>query len=68
MPGTNNVGTVSDEFAEFPATARLLDGRVVSLRRLGADDAQPVMDLHWHLEIELPEFVEETPTSAANVP
>jgi GNAT superfamily N-acetyltransferase len=40
---------MGDQAVEFAATARLLDGRVVSLRRLGADDAEPVMALHQHL-------------------
>ncbi|MDD4866823.1 MAG: GNAT family N-acetyltransferase [Mycobacterium sp.] len=31
------------------ATARLLDGRVMSLRRLSGDDAPAVMELHQHL-------------------
>jgi GNAT superfamily N-acetyltransferase len=35
--------------AEFAATARLLDGRVVSLRRFDADDAEAVLALHQHL-------------------
>jgi GNAT superfamily N-acetyltransferase len=34
---------------EVSATAQLLDGRVVSLRRLGADDAEAVVTLHHHL-------------------
>jgi GNAT superfamily N-acetyltransferase len=34
---------------EFAASARLLDGRVVSLRCLGADDAEAVMTLHRQL-------------------
>lgn len=33
----------------FATTARLLDGRVVSLRRLDADDAEAVTALHRHL-------------------
>jgi GNAT superfamily N-acetyltransferase len=45
----NNVRIMSDQFAESAATARLLDGRVVSLRRLRANDAEPVMALHQHL-------------------
>jgi GNAT superfamily N-acetyltransferase len=40
---------MSDQFAEFAGTARLLDGRLVSMRRLRADDAEPVMALHQHL-------------------
>jgi GNAT superfamily N-acetyltransferase len=38
-----------DQAVEFAATARLLDGRVVSLRRLGADDAESVLALHQDL-------------------
>ena len=37
------------QVVEFPATCRLLDGRLVSLRRLGADDAEAVMTLHQRL-------------------
>ncbi|BBZ49064.1 GNAT family N-acetyltransferase [Mycobacterium heidelbergense] len=33
----------------YAATCRLLDGRVVSLRRLTADDAEAVVALHQHL-------------------
>jgi GNAT superfamily N-acetyltransferase len=40
---------MSDQAVEFAATARLLDGRMVSLRRLGADDAGAVLALHQHL-------------------
>ena len=40
---------MSDQVVEFAATARLLDGRLVSLRRLGADDAEAVVALHQHL-------------------
>jgi GNAT superfamily N-acetyltransferase len=40
---------MGDPAVEFAATARLLDGRVVSLRCLGADDAEDVMTLHQHL-------------------
>src|ERR1700757_3294162 len=40
---------MSDPAVEFAATARLLDGRVVSLRCLGADDAEAVLALHQHL-------------------
>ena len=40
---------MSDRLAEFAATARLLDGRVVSLRRLGFADAEAVLALHQHL-------------------
>lgn len=35
--------------AEVTATCRLLDGRLVSLRRLGADDAEAVVALHQNL-------------------
>lgn len=35
--------------AESAQTARLLDGRVVSMRRLGAGDADAVYALHQHL-------------------
>jgi GNAT superfamily N-acetyltransferase len=49
VPSTNSVEIVSDQFADLTATARLLDGRAVSLRCLGADDAESVMDLHQHL-------------------
>lgn len=35
--------------ADFAATARLLDGRVVSLRRLHPEDAAAVLSLHQHL-------------------
>lgn len=40
---------MSDQAVESAGTARLLDGRVVSLRRLAAGDAAAVMDLHQHL-------------------
>ena len=40
---------MSDPAVQFAATARLLDGRVVSLRCLGADDAEAVTALHQHL-------------------
>jgi GNAT superfamily N-acetyltransferase len=40
---------MSDQPAESAATAQLLDGRVVLLRRLTADDAEAVMTLHQHL-------------------
>jgi GNAT superfamily N-acetyltransferase len=40
---------MSDRAVESAGTARLLDGRVVSLRPLAAGDAQAVMDLHRHL-------------------
>jgi hypothetical protein len=34
---------------ELTGTCRLLDGRLVSLRRLGADDAEAVLTLHQRL-------------------
>ena len=34
---------------EFALTSRLRDGRLISLRRLGADDADAVVALHRHL-------------------
>jgi len=40
---------MSNQLAEFAATAQLLDGRLVSLRRLSADDTEAVMTLHQHL-------------------
>ncbi len=40
---------MSDQSVEAAATARLLDGRVVSLRRLGVDDGEAVLALHQHL-------------------
>jgi GNAT superfamily N-acetyltransferase len=40
---------MSNQAVEFAATAQLLDGRLVSLRRLNADDAETVMTLHQHL-------------------
>jgi len=40
---------MSNQTVEYSATAQLLDGRVVSLRRLNADDAEAVMALHQHL-------------------
>jgi GNAT superfamily N-acetyltransferase len=40
---------MSDQAVEVAATARLLDGRLVSLRRLIAEDAEAVMSLHQHL-------------------
>ncbi len=40
---------MSDPAVESAGTARLLDGRVVSLRGLGPDDAEAVMALHQHL-------------------
>jgi GNAT superfamily N-acetyltransferase len=40
---------MSGQTGEYTATCRLLDGRPVSLRRLGADDAEAVAALHQHL-------------------
>jgi GNAT superfamily N-acetyltransferase len=40
---------MSDQFVELEGSAGLLDGRVVSLRRLGAEDAESVLQLHQHL-------------------
>jgi GNAT superfamily N-acetyltransferase len=40
---------MTDQFADSAGTAQLLDGRIVSLRRLGADDAGSVLELHQHL-------------------
>jgi len=40
---------MSNQLKEFAATAQLLDGRLVSLRRLSADDTEAVMTLHQHL-------------------
>ena len=40
---------MSDQLAEFAATARLLDGRRISLRRLDAGDSEAVVALHQHL-------------------
>ena len=40
---------MSDQLPESAATAQLLDGRLVSLRRLSADDTEAVMTLHQHL-------------------
>ena len=40
---------MSNQLVEFAATAQLLDGRLVSLRRLGADDAKAALALHRHL-------------------
>lgn len=42
-------GIVGDQTVGLAATARLLDGRVVSLRRLGVDDSEAVRALHEHL-------------------
>jgi GNAT superfamily N-acetyltransferase len=38
-----------NELVQSAATAQLLDGRLVSLRRLTADDTEAVMALHQHL-------------------
>ncbi len=40
---------MSHQLAEYSATAQLLDGRVVSLRRLSAEDAEATLALHQHL-------------------
>ena len=40
---------MSGQAVELTATARLLDGRLVSLRRLGVDDTEAVVALHQHL-------------------
>ncbi|MEE6139259.1 GNAT family N-acetyltransferase [Mycobacterium sp. 050128] len=40
---------MSHQLAEYSATARLLDGRLVSLRRLTAQDADATLALHQHL-------------------
>ena len=40
---------MSDPATEFAATARLIDGRVVAVRSLRAEDAEAVMALHQHL-------------------
>jgi len=40
---------MSGERVEFEATAQLLDGRLVSLRRLTPDDNEAVLALHKHL-------------------
>src|SRR5271157_885870 len=40
---------MSDQSVEAAATARLVDGRLVSLRRLGVDDGEAVLALHQHL-------------------
>jgi GNAT superfamily N-acetyltransferase len=40
---------MSDQLAESPATAQLLDGRLVSLRGLTADDKEAALALHQHL-------------------
>ncbi|WAC93822.1 GNAT family N-acetyltransferase [Mycobacterium sp. Aquia_213] len=38
-----------DRLVEFAATAQLLDGRLISLRRLNADDTTAALALHQHL-------------------
>ena len=40
---------MSDQPVDAALTAELLDGRIVSLRRLTTDDAEAVMTLHQHL-------------------
>ncbi|MCV7379209.1 hypothetical protein BST11_15600 [Mycobacterium alsense] len=40
---------MGEDAVECAATARLLDGRIVSLRRLDAGDAEAVLALHQHL-------------------
>lgn len=40
---------MNDEAVELAVTARVLDGRLVSLRRLSAEDAEAVISLHQHL-------------------
>jgi len=40
---------MSSQLAESAATAQLLDGRLVSLRRLTADDTEAALALHQHL-------------------
>ncbi|BBZ45380.1 GNAT family N-acetyltransferase [Mycobacterium parmense] len=40
---------MSDRAGRFASTARLLDGRVVTVRRLGIDDGEAVFALHEHL-------------------
>ncbi|MGB8390029.1 N-acetyltransferase family protein [Mycobacterium sp.] len=40
---------MSDHAVESAATARLLDGRLVLLRRLSVDDGKAVLSLHQHL-------------------
>ncbi|OBH30189.1 hypothetical protein A5692_19455 [Mycobacterium sp. E342] len=44
-----NLGHVTDRPVDVAATARLLDGRLVSLRPLVATDAAAVLALHEHL-------------------
>jgi len=40
---------MSSQAVEFATTSRLRDGRLISLRRLCADDAEAVVALHGHL-------------------
>jgi GNAT superfamily N-acetyltransferase len=40
---------MGNQMVEFAATGQVLDRRLVSLRRLNADDAEAVMTLHQHL-------------------
>ena len=40
---------MTSQAVEFTAKCRLLDGRLISLRRLGADDADAVVALHQSL-------------------
>ena len=40
---------MGNQMVEFAATGQVLDRRLVSLRRLSADDAEAVMALHQHL-------------------
>jgi len=40
---------MSNRLVEFSATAQLLDGRLVTLRRVGADDTEAALALHQHL-------------------
>ncbi len=42
-------GVVGDRAVEVTAAARMLDGRLVSLRRLNAGDSAAVLTLHQHL-------------------
>lgn len=48
-PARISLGQVSDRSVDVAATARLLDGRLVSLRPLAAADADAVLALHEHL-------------------
>jgi GNAT superfamily N-acetyltransferase len=40
---------MSNQLVEFAATAQLLDGRLILLRRLSADDTEAALALHQHL-------------------